>query len=136
MALFTSTSPGCGSSSGALRSFQYDYAIRFSTSNTIFLRVNGGFGVFSNVAPDILPCDVMLEKLVVSAETTETDAFTVDVYRNGILVHSLLKPLGNPSAIEIGGMPGFLANDAVSVRVSGMSTSIDEPKATLVFREI
>lgn len=135
MALFTSTSPcgGGSGSSGTFRTLQYDYAIRFSTSNTIFLRVNGGFGVFSNVAPDILPCDVVLEKMVVSADASETDAFTADVYRNGVLVYSLLKPLGNPSAVQVGGMPGFLVNDAISVRVSGITTSIDEPKVTLVF---
>lgn len=137
MALFQSTNPcGGGSGSTAAKTFQYDFGLRFQVQNTIFLRLSKGFGPFSNVVPEILPCDALLEKLILSADITEFDQFTIDVFRNGALVYSLIKPVGMASAVQLGGMPSFLANDAVSVRISNIAPFINEPIATLVFGEI
>ena len=137
MPLFQSTSPcGGGSGSTAAKTFQYDFGLRFQVQNTIFLRLSKGFGPFSNVVPEYLPCDALLEKLIVSADITEFDTFTVDVFRNGALVYSLIKPIGLPNAIQLGGMPSFLAGDALSVRISNVTPFINEPIVTTVFGEI
>ena len=136
MALFTSTNVCSGGSSGsAAKTFQYSFGLRFQIQNTMFLRLSKGFGPFSNVVPEILPCDALLEKLIVSADVAEFDQFTIDIFRNGALVYSLIKPLGNASAVQIGGMPSFLQNDALSVRISGIAPFIDEPIVTTVFGE-
>ena len=138
MPLFTSTSVcgGGGGGSTAAKTFQYDFGLRFQVQNTIFLRLSKGFGPFSNVVPEILPCDAMLEKLIISADVAEFDEFTIDVFRNGSLVYSLIKSMGVASAVQLGGMPSFLANDAVSVRISNIAPFINEPIVTTVFGEV
>lgn len=137
MPLFQSTNPcGGGSGGSAAKTFQYDFGLRFQLQNTMFLRNGRGFGPFSNVVPEYLPCDALLEKLIVSADITEFDQFTIDVFRNGALVYSLIKPIGLPNAIQLGGMPSFIASDALSVRISNIAPFITEPIVTLVFGEI
>lgn len=138
MTLFSIQNQGCGSggSSGTGKdSFDYFYALRFNVNNTMFLRAGNGFGDFSNNNPDVIPCDSILEKLVVSNENNEFDTFTIDVFRNGLLVYSLTKPMGNQSIIQKGGMPAFVENDLLSVRISGMNQPITNPRVHAYLKE-
>lgn len=138
MTLFNLTA-GCGKGSGTSggQTYKYDYSIRSNNvNNNTFLRNGGGRGVFSNIAPDVIPTNAQLDKMVVSGSTTETDEFTAEVYENGLLIYSLVKPSGNQSIVQLTGMPVVNANSQISVRISNLGNTISHPKVSLFFTEV